>query len=279
MRIRRLAVLAFWLPAFVWGQARSDSTLVSRADTVRVDSVRVPAFRQIPQTAFDVGERLVFDVDYAFFTAGEAVMSIPAMDTIMGRPAFHIVFTVNSTPTFSVIYKVDDRYETFLDKDGLFSWKFVQRIREGSYSRDFAAEFDPVANLARVEDKQYPIPPYVHDIVSAFYFARTLEYTGMRVGQKTIVENFYKDTTYPLAIKFLGHQRVSVDAGEFDCLVVEPLIKEGGLFKSEGRVIIWLSNDKRKVPIKVSTKVIIGSIDAELREYSGIRGGIPARVE
>lgn len=279
MRIRRLAVLAFWLPAFVWGQARSDSTLVSLADTVRVDSVRVPAFRQIPQTAFDVGERLVFDVDYAFFTAGEAVMSIPALDTIQGRPAFHIVFTVNSTPTFSVIYKVDDRYETFLDKDGLFSWKFVQRIREGSYSRDFAAEFDPVANLARVEDREYPIPPYVHDIVSAFYFARTLEYTGMRVGQKTIVENFYKDTTYPLAIKFLGHQRISVDAGEFDCLVVEPLIKEGGLFKSEGRVIIWLSNDKRKVPIKVSTKVIIGSIDAELREYSGIRGGIPARVE
>jgi len=70
--------------------------------------------------------------------------------------------------------------------------------------------------------------------VSAFYFARTLDYSTMRVGQKTIVENFYKDTTYPLAIKFLGHQRVSVDAGKFDCLVVEPLIKEGGLFKSEG---------------------------------------------
>lgn len=248
-------------------------------DTARTDSLRAPTFRVTPQSAFDVGERLVFDVGYSFVTAGEAVMSIPSIDTIQGRPVYHIVFTVNSTPTFSMFYKVEDRYETFLDKDGMFPWKFVQRIREGGYSRDFSAEFDPVANIARVEDKTYPIPPYVHDVVSAFYFARTLDYSKMRVGQKTIVENFYKDTTYPLAIKFIGHQRISVDAGKFDCLVVEPLIKEGGLFKSEGRVIIWLTNDERKVPIQVSTKVIIGSIDAELREYSGIRGGIPARIK
>ena len=281
MIIRGTAVAIIWSLALGWGLAQtpSDSTAVAEADTVRVDSLNAPKFRIIPQTAFDVGERLVFDVGYSFFTAGEAVMSIPSMDTIQGRPVYHIVFTVNSTPTFSVFYKVEDRYESFLDKDGMFSWKFVQRIREGGYSRDFSAEFDQTANIARAEDNEYPIPPYVHDVVSAFYFARTLEYTGMRVGQKTIVENFYKDTTYPLAIKFLGHQRVSVDAGKFDCLVVEPLIKEGGLFKSEGRVIIWLTNDERKVPVKVSTKVIIGSIDVELREYSGIRGGIPARVK
>jgi len=255
------------------------SVQAAAPDTARTDSVRSPGFRVMPQSAFDVGERLVFDVGYAFVTAGEAVMSIPSIDTIHGRPAYHIVFTVNSTPTFSMFYKVEDRYETFLDKEGMFPWKFVQRIREGGYSRDFSAEFDPIANVARVEDKVYPIPPYVHDVVSAFYFARTLDYSKMRVGQKTIVENFYKDTTYPLAIKFIGHQRISVDAGKFDCLVVEPLIKEGGLFKSEGRVIIWLTNDERRIPVQVSTKVIIGSIDAELREYSGIRGGIPARIK
>lgn len=272
-----VAVICCVAVAGVWGQVPSAER--AEADTARADSVRAVEFRVLPQKAFDVGERLVFDVGYAFITAGEAVMSIPSIDTIQGRPVFHIVFTVNSTPTFSAFYKVEDRYESFLDKEGMFPWKFIQRIREGGYSRDFSAEFDPAANVARVEDKTYPIPPYVHDVVSAFYFARTLDYSTMRVGQKTIVENFYKDTTYPLAIKFLGHQRVSVDAGKFDCLVVEPLIKEGGLFKSEGRVIIWLTNDERKIPVKVSTKVIIGSIDAELREYSGIRGGVPARVK
>jgi hypothetical protein len=226
-----------------------------------------------------VGERLVFDVGYGFFTAGEAVMTIPKTDTMFGRPCYQVLFTVNSTPTFSWIYKVEDRYETLLDVAGLFPWKFVQTVREGKYKRDFSAVFDQVNNIAYAEDKHYPIPPYVHDVVSAFYYIRTLDYSASRIGQKSMLENFYKDSTYSLAVKFLGRQRIEVDAGTYDCIILEPLIKEGGLFKSEGRVLIWLTDDERKIPIKVSTKIIIGSIDAELREYSGVIGPIRAKVK
>ncbi|MBI2620272.1 MAG: DUF3108 domain-containing protein [Ignavibacteriales bacterium] len=243
-----------------------------------LDTVQVPVLRKLTQTAFGVGERLVFDVGYSFIVAGEAVMTIPKVDTVRGRPAYQILFTVNSTPSFSWIFKVEDRYETIFDVEGLFPWRFVQKIREGKYRSDFEAEFDQINNVARAEEKEYPIAPYTQDIVSAFYFARTIDYTGMRPGQRTQLENFYKDTTYPLAIKFLGHQRIEVDAGTFDCIIVEPLIKEGGLFKAEGRIIIWMTNDERKIPVKVSTKVAIGSIDAELREYSGVLGEIKAKV-
>ena len=243
------------------------------------DSLIAEEFRSIPQNAFTVGELLVFDVGYSFIVAGEAVMSVPRIDTVAGRPAYQVLFTVNSTPTFSWIFKVEDRYETILDKEGLFPWRFSQKVREGKYSRDFEAVFDQQNHVARAEQKEYPIPPYVHDIVSAFYFARTLDYSTFRPGQKHQLFNFYKDTTYPLAIKFLGYQRLDVDAGKFDCVVIEPLIREGGLFKSEGRIIIWLSNDERRIPIKVSTKVAIGSIDAELREYEGVNGEIKAKVK
>jgi hypothetical protein len=237
------------------------------------------SLRFAPQSAFGVGERLVFDVGYGFFTAGEAVMTIPKTDTMFGRPCYQVLFTVNSTPTFSWIYKVEDRYETLLDVTGLFPWKFVQSVREGKYKRDFSAVFDQVNNIAYAEDKNYPIPPYVHDVVSAFYYIRTLDYSASRIGQKSMLENFYKDSTYSLAVKFLGRQRIEVDAGTYDCIILEPLIKEGGLFKSEGRVLVWLTDDERKIPIKVSTKIIIGSIDAELREYSGVIGPIKAKVK
>lgn len=254
-------------------QTVADTTLLSDTGAV------VPEFRTIPNRAFTVGERLVFDVGYSFIVAGEAVMSVPRIDTVEGRPCYQILFTVKSTPTFSWIYKVDDRYETMVDVDGLFSWRFSQRIREGSYSRDFEASFDQRNHIARAEGKEYPIPPHTHDIISAFYFARTIDYTGMRPGQKTFLHNFYKDTTYSLAIKFLGYQRIEVDAGKFDCVLVEPLITEGGLFKAEGRIIIWMTNDDRKIPVKVSTKVAVGSIDSELREYSGVNGPINAKVK
>jgi hypothetical protein len=80
-------------------------------------------------------------------------------------------------------------------------------------------------------------------------------------------------------VKFLGRQKIKVDAGEFNCIIVEPMVKEGGLFKAEGRILIWLSDDDLKIPVKVSTKVPIGSIDSELREYSGLRGELKAKVK
>ena len=237
------------------------------------------SLRAIDQTAFGIGERLVYDVGYSFIKAGEAVFSIPAIDTIKGRECYQVLFTVKSTPTFSFFYKVEDRYETMLDKKGVFPWRFTQRVREGKYSNDFAAEFDQLENIATTKAGKYSIPPYVHDVVSAMFYVRTLDYSKSRPGEKIFLQNFFKDTTYQLAVKFLGYQQISVDAGKFNCLIVEPLIMEGGLFKSEGRIIIWMTNDERKIPVKVSTKVVVGSIDAELREYSSINGPIKAKVE
>jgi hypothetical protein len=106
-----------------------------------------------------------------------------------------------------------------------------------------------------------------------------MDFSKSRVGQKYLLRNFFKDTTYQLAVKFLGRQQLSVDAGLFNTVIVEPLIQEGGLFKSNGRVILWLTDDERKIPVKVSTKVVVGSIDAELREYRGVILPINAKVK
>jgi hypothetical protein len=245
------------------------------------DSLKVPAdsLRVINQTAFSQGERLVYDVGYSFITAGEAVFSIPAIENYNGRECYQVLFEVNSTPTFSFFYKVEDRYETMLDKKGIFPWRYTQRIREGKYRNDFSAEFDQRSNVATTKKGSYNIPPYVHDVVSAMFYVRTLDYSQCRPGDRIKLQNFFKDTTYQLAVKYLGMQQVEVEAGLFDCILIEPMIKEGGLFKSEGRIIIWMTNDERKIPVKVSTKIVVGSIDAELREYSGINGPIRAKVE
>ena len=93
------------------------------------------------------------------------------------------------------------------------------------------------------------------------------------------LNNFYGDKSYELGVRFLGRQELEVAAGTFRTLVVEPLVKEGGLFKSEGRIVVWLTDDALKIPIRVNTKVVIGSIDVELREYSGIMAPVTSRVK
>jgi hypothetical protein len=243
------------------------------------DSSRVLQTRKIVNDAFGVGERLVFDVTYGFIVAGEAVMEVPAFDSIAGRKCYRVEFSVNSLPSFSWIYRVEDRYLTFIDVDAIAPLRFEQHIREGGYKRDFVADFDRLRGVAHTSEGEFPIPPYVHDIMSAFYFARTMDFSAARPGEITTLFNFYKDKSYELGVKFLGRQELEVAAGTFNTIVVEPLVKEGGLFKSEGRIVIWLSDDERKIPVRVNTRVVIGSIDTELREYSGLVGPLRARIK
>lgn len=258
-------------------------TLRSRTDTlsVRIDSTGVLApdtLRKLENKAFSGGEFLRFDVNYGFITAGEAIMKIADTVVANNRKCLKIDFSVNTKPFFDLVYKVRDRYRTIIDSDGLFPWWFEQHIREGGYSRDFTAEFDQVAHVARTSEGEHRIPHYVQDIMSAFYFARTLDYSKFVPGQKIHLQNFYKDSTYELDVKFKGRQEIEVDAGKFKCIVVEPLAREGGLFKSEGKVYVWLTDDDRKMPVKVSSKIAIGSIDSDLIEYRGLNGPLPAKI-
>ena len=160
--------------------------------------------------------------------------------------------------------------ETYIDVQGMFPWRFEQHVREGGFSMDFAAFFDHRKGVAKTSKGTYEIPPNVNDIVSTFFYARTLDYTGLEVGDKFELHNFYKKKVYPLDVIYKGKETVEVEAGTFDCIMVEPVIVEGGLFKTEGKIIIWLTDDELRIPVKVKTKILIGSIDAELAEYEGL---------
>ena len=233
--------------------------------------------RTIENNAFDVGEKLIFDVKYGFVTAGIAEMSIPKIKQMSGRDVFQINFTVNTVPTFDPFYKVRDRYVTYMDVEGLFPWRLEQHLREGDYTKDFSAYFDQRKGVAKTSEGSYEIPQFVHDIVSAFYFARTYDYSNLKPGDLFILENFYKDKVHPLDVVYHGKETISVGAGEFDCIIIEPLVKEGGLFKHDGDIIIWLSDDDLKVPVKVRTKIIIGSVNAELSSYEGLKGKLVSK--
>jgi len=234
-------------------------------------------FRVLENKAFKEGEKLTFDVNYGFVTAGIAVMEVPTIKKISGREAYHVTFEVNSVPSFDMFYKVRDRYETYIDAEGLFPWRFEQHIREGGYTRDFSAFFDQRKGKAKTTEGEYEIPLYVNDIVSAFYYARTLDYSNMQVNDLIHLQNFYKDKVYNLDVKFLGKEVVEVPAGKFECIIVEPLVKEGGLFKHEGNIIVWLTNDELKMPVKVRTKVVIGYVEAKLTNYEGLAGELKAK--
>jgi hypothetical protein len=258
--------------------AAFDSSAARDSSTPGGDTMPVPdKLRHLANIAYSGGEYLKFDVHWSFVTAGDAYLTVS--DTVYaGRPCHIITFRLESRSFFDLFYKVRDRYRTIVDAQGLFPWRFEQQIREGGYSRDFTAEFNQQENVAVTDAGRYPIPPYVQDIMSAFYFARTVDYTGFRPGQKIELQNFYKDSTYQLAVKYKGRQRIEVDAGTFDCIIIQPLVSEGGLFKGDGKIYLWITDDDRKLPVKVRTDIPIGTVESDLTEYRGVNGPLHALI-
>jgi hypothetical protein len=229
--------------------------------------------------AFTFGEQLNYSVGYRFIDAGTATFKV--LDNPVyrgGNRAFDIRFQVRSLPSLEWIYKVKDKYRSVVDMNGIYPYEFQQILREGDFKRDFKAEFDHEKKVATVKDKSYPIEPFTHDIVSALYYIRTMNLKKYRKGDIIELQNFYGDTTYSLGVKFLGRETIEVDAGTFKTMVIEPMVAEGGLFKSEGSIVLWLTDDEKKIPVKVGTEIPIGFVGAELKSYSGVKGEIAAKL-
>jgi len=252
----------------------------SKATKATVIATQQQTLRYSNNEAFGFGESLEYDIKYSFLKAGEGTMSImPNPLTRNNRECYDVRFEARSLKSLEFLYKVRDRYRTALDVAGLFPWEFEQNIREGNYKRDFSAYFDQYGNTAYVDKKKYKVPPYVHDVVSAFYYVRTLNLSKMKKGDIIQMKNFWDDTTYTLGVKILGRVEVTVPAGKFRCVVIEPVDIQGGLFMNTGKIFIYLTDDERKMPVRVASKIVIGEVMAELTSYRGLRGPVKAKLD
>ncbi len=236
-------------------------------------------FRYLKNDAYGFGERLDYKVKYGFVVAGDGFFHIQSKPIIRAnRECFDIRFQVSSLKSLEWLYKVTDQYRTAMDVSGLFPWEFVQIIREGKYKKDYKASFDQANNTAYADNRKFKIPSYTYDIVSAFFYVRTLNLSSMKKDSTFYMQNFFDNEVNKLGVRILGREIVETEAGKFRCIVIEPIILKGGLFKSEANIYIYLTDDERKIPVKVATKIIIGYVSAELVSYRGTRGPIRAKI-
>ena len=220
--------------------------------------------RFVDNVSFGVGEKLTFDIKYGFITAGTATMEVARMIEYENRPCYQIVTRAFSNSFFSTIFRVEDRVESVMDATGLYSWRFEKNLREGNYRSDRQYTFDQRANKVFYKGDTIDIAPFAQDAISSLYYVRT---QPLEVGQSVYVDNFVDGESYKLEVKVLKRETVDIDAGTFDCIVVEPLTQSAGVFKHEGRLTVWLTDDALRMPVLMKSKVIVGSIVAELVDY------------
>ncbi len=216
-------------------------------------------------TVYGPGEKLVFDITYGPISAGEATLEVKDVIAFNGRRCYRIESRTNSNRFFSSIYKVRDRVSSYIDVARLYSLYFYKRLREGDYRRTVEVVFDHEAALAHYADGQeLPVSDQVQDVLSAFYYVRNLD---LAPGKVFSVPAHTSHKSYDLKIMVHGRETVKTSAGKFDCLVVEPALEGEGLFKHEGKLTIYLSDDVNRLPVLLKTKVPVGTIDVELKSF------------
>jgi hypothetical protein len=213
---------------------------------------------------FRAGESLRFSVRYGIIHAGSAWLEVPQVKSWQGHDVYELVARAESNAFFSRFYRVRERIVSLWDRDGHFSRHYLEDRREGKFRQRNDIAFDARRNQAVYSDgRTFPVPPRVQDALSSFYYTRT---QALPVGGSIVFHYHASRKSQPLQVKILGREHIRTPAGEFDCIAVEPVLKAGGIFKSSGRLVIWLTADERRMPVLMKSKVIIGSVSVVLEE-------------
>jgi hypothetical protein len=217
------------------------------------------------------GERLVFELSWFAIKAGTAVMEVSERED-RGRKAYQISAVTASNEYIDIIYKVRDRIDSFVYADNLSSYKYKVHQEEGFFRRDKEIIFDYDKKEATyTKDKKtsvHSIPAFVQDSLSSLYYLRTKELT---VGKPVIIDVFDNKKLWQVEVQVLKKERIETAAGVFDTVQIKPILKFEGIFQRKGDVYIWLTDDSRKMPVKMKSKIKIGSISADLIEYKNSR--------
>ncbi len=240
--------------------------------------------RTIENSVFARGEMMHFTAYYnsrltGNVRAGEAILEIqPSHITLGGRPAMHVVGQINSRGLFSFFFKVENRYDSYIDDAAIAPLQFSRNIREGSYHRYEHVEFDHIGQVAVSNRATTDIVPYTQDLISAFYYARTLDVDNARPGDAFAVDFFFGDTLYVTRIIYEGREQVTTRTGTFNTLKFKPMVLEGTVFSQPYPMTLWVSDDRNKIPVLIESGLKVGSIRMELDDFRGLRHPLSAKV-
>lgn len=213
------------------------------------------------------GERLVFELSWFKLKGGTAVMEV-SEDDLQGRKSYHLSAVTASNKFVDTFYKVRDRVDSFIHTDNLSSYRYKVHQEEGDFRRDKEINFDYTKGTATYIKNQktsvHSIPSLVQDAFSSLYYLRTKKLT---VGKTETINVFEDKKLWQLEVQVLGKEKIQTPAGAFDTIMVKPILKFEGIFQRKGDVYIWLTDDNRRMPVRMRSKIKIGSISADLVEY------------
>lgn len=239
-------------------------------------STLIASAQQLPvkkDAVFQEGEVLSYKLKYGFITAAEATIKVQNSDLKFdNKPTYKLTVDAETSGTFDVFYKVRDHYDSYIDKTDLLPYFYQENIREASYKRQDKARFSQDAKKVVSNRGTFTTPTtQTFDLVSAYYFARSLDITKLKTGDKFKLNYFLGDEISALEIEYIGKETVKSKLGNIRCLKFSPSIKPGRIFKKDSRLYLWVTDDGNRVPVKAQVEILVGAVTMELKSAAGLK--------
>ena len=252
--VRAGATLGMLMVSAAGASAQPAQLQVVQPTAAAVNAASVP---------YAVGEELVYKASFGAIRAGTARMKVDGIEIVRGRPAYHVVFSVDGGIPF---FRVHDRYESWIDIETLASLRHRQQISEGRYKRNTVYEIYPERSEYQKEgDSVRASVSNPLDDGSFIYAVRT---AGVRVGETRRDDRYFRPDKNPVVLTGLRQETVKIDAGTFATTVVRPTIRTSGIFGEDGEAQVWFTDDANRYPVQVKAKFSKFTLTLELKSVT-----------
>ena len=239
--------------------------------------VTTVSFDAKKEDAYDVGEWFKFRIHYGIVNAGYATLEVKDA-TVNSKKSFHVIGKGYTTGMSRFFFKVDDLYESYIDKETGNPHQFVRKINEGGYTKNQEGFFNQITNRILVKDYKHKeektliIPKNTQDILSAFYYLRNYSSIDkLKVGESIAIDMFFDDETTKFKLKFIGREDITTKFGDVSAMIFRPLVQSGRVFKEQESLTVWVSDDDNKLPLRIKASLAVGSIKADLDAFKGLK--------
>lgn len=231
-------------------------------------------FCGIHNNSFRAGENITMIVFYnalgLYVNAGTAEFTVTA-EKMYNKPVFHIVGTGVTNTKYDWIFKVRDRYETYIDTATLQPYKFIRNVDEGGYKKYENITFNRSANTVITTQGVYKAPACVQDVISAVFYARNIDFNKYKTGDKIPFNLFLDNEIYSMYIRYMGRETIKTRYGKFRTIKFKPLLVKGTLFEGGEKMTVYVSDDANKVPLRIESPLLVGSVKVDLMGYKNLR--------
>ncbi len=228
----------------------------------------------VRNTSFKAGEMISYTVFYSvaglYVNAGTATFNL-TLEQLNNKPVYHAVGTGTSNSKYDWIFKVRDRYESYFDTATLEPYKFIRNIDEGGYKKHQNVSFNQQTNTAVSDDGVYKVPDCIQDVISAVYYMRNIDFSKYKSGDKIPFDMFLDNEVYHLFIRYKGPETLKTKYGKFKTYKFTPLLVKGTLFEGGEKMTVWVSADQNRIPVRVESPIIVGSVKIDMMQYRNIR--------